>query len=435
MNIRNLVSLDSPLRVFYHFMRGFLAFHLYANPAKDMIVIWVTWTKGKTTTTNIIAKWLKDAWEKVFMFSTVNYMIWEDMYENNMKMTSPSPFVIQKLLKKAKEAWCKYAIIETSSHSIFYNRNYWIDYDVVAMTNISQDHLDLHKTMEAYMKIKLRLFENLVRYKRKPWVKKASVVNVDADYASEFLWVVDDAKFTYGLSWTAQYRALNIEYRKDSTEFDVKMPSNTFHVTTKLKWEFNIYNILCAVCVLASQKVPIESIVKTLSTTTWIPWRLEEVENDKWLKIFVDYAHTEESLKSVLETIKKMEWIWRIITIFWATWDRDTTKRPKMWRVVHDLSDIVILTDDDTYTENSIKIINDVAKWIPRKEGEDFWIIADREDAIRTAIVMWRKDDVLLVAWKWSETVQMTNAWPIPWNDVKVCQRILREIDDNELAI
>lgn len=433
MNVKKLIPLDSPIRVFYHYICWIIALFYYWNPAKDMIVIWVTGTKWKTTTTNIIAKGLKDAWENVFMFSTVNYMIWDELLENNFKMTSPSPFILQKFLKKAQDKWCKYAVIETSSHSMFYNRNYWIDFDVVVLTNVYQDHLDLHKNMDNYMRTKLKLFENLVRYKRKPWVKKVSVVNVDSPYFQEFVNIVDDNKYTYWLSKSAQILAQNITYGKEYTDFEIKMPSNVIKMKTKLKWEFNIYNILAAFCVLVSQKISIESITNTIFTTNWIPWRLEEVSNDKEIKIFVDYAHTEESLRSVLETVKKIEWIWRVITVFWATWDRDKTKRPKMWKVVDDLSDVIILTDDDTYTENSLSIINDVAKWIKRKEWEDFWIVPDREDAIRTALVMSEKNDLILIAWKWAETVQVTNKWPIVWSDVEITRKILKEIEDNEL--
>lgn len=434
MNIKKLIPLDSQIRILYHYLCWVLALLYYGNPAKDMIVIWVTWTKWKTTTTNIIAKWLKDAGENVFMFSTVNYMVWDELLENNFKMTSPSPFILQKFLKQAQERWCKYAVIETSSHSIFYNRNFWIDYDVVVMTNVYQDHLDLHKSMDNYMKTKLRLFENLVRYKRKNWVKKVSVVNVDSPYFQNFVNIIDDHKYTYWLSNSAQIKAQNIVYGKEYTEFEIKMPSNIVKMKTKLKWEFNIYNILAAFCVLVSQKISLEFITNTIYTTNWIPWRLEEVSNNKWIKIFVDYAHTEESLKNVLETVKKIEWIWRVFTVFGATWDRDKTKRPKMWKVVDDLSDVIILTDDDTYSENSLSIINDVAKWIKRKEWENFWIVPDREDAIRTALVMIEKDDVLLIAWKWAETVQVTNKWSIKWSDVEITKKILKEIEDNELA-
>ncbi len=148
------------------------------------------------------------------------------------------------------------------------------------------------------------------------------------------------------------------------------MPSNTVSMKTKLRGNFNVYNILAAVSVLVSQKVDIPTIVDAIESVEVIPGRLEEIENTRGLTVFVDYAHTEDSLKNVLETIKQMEGIGRIITVFGATGDRDTTKRPKMGRIADTLSDIVILTDDDTYTENSLKIIKEVSMGIKRKEGE-----------------------------------------------------------------
>ena len=165
--IRSLIALDSPIRIFYHYLRGVTAHTWYGDPARDMIVIGVTGTKGKTTVSNLIARGLELDGKKVFMFSTANYSINGEWFQNNMKMTSPSPFTLQRLLKQAQEAGCTHAVIETSSHSIFYNRNYGIDYDIAVLTNIAQDHLDLHHTMENYVATKLRLFTNLVTYRRK----------------------------------------------------------------------------------------------------------------------------------------------------------------------------------------------------------------------------------------------------------------------------
>ncbi len=156
--LRHLIALDSPIRVFYHFLRGFMAHHIYGNPSKDMIVIGVTGSKGKSTTTNIIAEGLEKAGKKVFMFSTVRYCIAGEWYDNDMKMTSADPFVLGRLLTEAKKRGCEYAIIEVSSHALFYNRVYGIDFDVAVFTNLSQDHLDLHHTMENYADTKLRLF-------------------------------------------------------------------------------------------------------------------------------------------------------------------------------------------------------------------------------------------------------------------------------------
>ena len=198
------------------------------------------------------------------MFSTVNYCINGDFFENKAKMTSPSPFDLQELLKKAKNAGCEYAVIETSSHSIFFSRNYGIDYDVVVLTNISQDHLDLHRTMENYVATKAKLFQNLMVYRRKGDVKKVSVVNMDSAYATPFLEATADQMYTYGLAPNAQIRAMNIEHDDAGMRFEVKIPSNTLSVETRLKGEFNVYNLLAAIAVLMSQKVPFDKISKTI---------------------------------------------------------------------------------------------------------------------------------------------------------------------------
>ncbi|EKD29957.1 MAG: hypothetical protein ACD_78C00200G0002 [uncultured bacterium (gcode 4)] len=434
--LRSLIALDSPLRIFYHYLRGLIAFHFYGNPARDMIIIGITGSKGKTTVTNLVARGLEHAGKKVFMFSTANYSINGQWSENTMKMTSPSPFVLQRLLKEAKEAGCEYAVIETSSHSIFYNRNYGIDYDVAVLTNISQDHLDLHRTMDNYAATKLLLFKNLVNFRRKPGVKKIAVVNIDSDYASMFLSeTTPDIMYTYGMSANAQIRSQNIYYFKEGTEFEIKMPSNIVSIKTKLRGNFNVSNILAAVSVLISQKIDIPTIVTAIKSVEIIPGRLEEIENNRGLMVFVDYAHTEDSLRNVLETVKQMEGIGRIITVFGATGDRDTNKRPKMGRIVDTLSDVIILTEDDNYTENSLKIIKEVSMGIKRKEGEGFWIVPSRMDAIRTALLIAEEGDVVLIAGKWAETSQITNTGAIDWDDRVMTRKILREIDENEIVM
>ncbi len=428
---RKLLPLDSPIRLIYHLARGFIAFHLSWNPAKNMTIIGVTWTKWKTTTTNLIAKWLTDNGEKVAMFSTVNMMIDGEYEDNNLKMTSPSPFVLWDFLRRAENAGCNYAVIETSSHALFYHRVFGLRYDVAVMTGISQDHLDLHHTMQNYVETKMLLFKNLYKYGMRKDVRKVGVVNIDSEYSSWFLSkdIVVDNMMTVGFSPSAQFRAENVMHTQKLTEFDVRMPSNHFHLSTHLQWDFNIWNILCAIAVFTSQKVSIKKIQEIVRDFQWVAGRLEEIPNLRDAKIFVDYAHTEESLRSVLDTLWKIEWIKRIITVFGATGDRDKTKRPKMGKVVDTLSDVVILTDDDTYTEDSFSIIRDVTEGISRREWEKFWIIPSREDAIRTALIMLEEWDILLVAGKWAETVQITQKWAIPYNDRKVIERILMEIE------
>lgn len=433
---RSLVSLNSPFRLGYHYLRWVIAYMISGNPAKNMIVIGVTWTKGKTTTSNLIARGLIASGKRVALFSTVNTIIGDLEEENTMKMTTPSPFDVWNFITKARDAKCEYLIMETSSHALYYHRVHGLRYDVAVLTNISQDHLDLHKTMENYVDTKLLLFKNLYKYGIRKDVRKVWVVNVDDAYASQFLSkdIVVDAMHTYGFSVNASIRAENVEANDLWISFDVRMPSKKFHIKSKLQWEFNVMNTLAAISTLVSQKVDIQTIISTMDSVWGIPGRLEEVPNRRWAKIFVDYAHTEESLKSVLETLRKIDGVKRIITLFGATGDRDKTKRPKMWRIVDILSDVVILTDDDTYTENSLSIIRDVSVGIKRKEGKSFWIIPDRDDAIRTALLMLRKWDVLLAAGKGAETVQVLQSGSRPWNDRRVIERILAEIESQVMV-
>lgn len=434
--LKKIIPLDGALRMSYHYMRALVAFWLSGNPAKDMIVIGITGTKGKTTTTNLIAKGLEAAGHKVAMFSTVNMSIDGKTVENNMKMTTPSPFFLWQFIRDAKAAGCRYLVLETSSHALFYHRVYGLRYDVAVLTNIAQDHLDLHKTMEHYVNTKLQLFKNLYKYGIHKGVKKVSVVNIDHEFASQFLSkdIVTDVQYTVGFSQGATIRAENIVRHQDATEFDIRIPSQTFRLSTRLFGDFNIANILSAVAVLMSQRVEVADIQRIVSEFSTVPGRLEEIPNLKNAKIFVDYAHTEDSLKNVLETVKKIDGVKRTILVFGATGDRDTSKRAKMGRVADALADVILVTDDDTYTEDSLSIIRMITQGIRRKEGKNFWIIPERADAIRTALIMLQPWDALIVAGKGAETVQVTQAWSIPWNDRRMIEDTLMKIDTQILV-
>lgn len=431
--LKKIIALDNPFRLTYHLLRAMLANFIYKFPSRWMIVIWITWTNWKTTTTNIIARWLRASWKKVFMFSTINYFIWDKEFRNDTKMTSPDPFLLQKLLKQARDRWCEIAVIETSSHAILMNRIWWIDYDIAVLTNITQDHLDLHKTMDNYVRTKLKLFKNLITSARKPWVKKTAIINIESNYKELFLNETYDVLTTYWLDYDSNLKPTNIENGLDYVSFDLKIPGETLKIKTRLRWKHNIYNILRAIWVFLSLWLKPREIEKSILDVEVVPWRLEEISNYEWFKIFIDYAHTPDALENVLNTLKEIKWINRIITVFWATWDRDKTKRPIMWRIVPKLSDYVILTQDDDYTEKTQDIVKDVLPWIEKKEWENFWIILDRESAIRTALLRAQKNDVVLIAWKWDEHIMITNYWPIPYNDKEVVLKILKEIDDNKI--
>jgi len=431
-NLKKLIKLDNPIRIFYHYLRAIIANIYYGNPSKDMVIIWVTGTNWKTTTTNIVAKWLKEAWHKIFMFSTINYIIADKEYVNNFKMTSPDPFILQKLLKEAKKAWCTHAVIETSSHALLFNRVWGLDYDIAILTNISQDHLDLHHTMKNYVNTKLLLFKSLISFKRKPWIKKTAIINNDTKYKDLFLDETYDNMFTYGIDIKSNIRAENIKNDINWTSFSVKIPWEILKIETKLRWSFNIDNILAAIWVFMSLSIKPRIIEKAIKWIDFIPWRMEEIENDLWFKIFVDYAHTPDALENLLNTVKDIEWKNNIIIVFWSTWDRDKTKRPIMWKIISTMADKIIVTQDDDYSEKTEDIIMDMLPWIKRKEWDNFWIITKRREAIRLWLLSAEKNDILLVVWKWDEHIMVTNDWPIVWNDKVVIKEILKELKNTK---
>ena len=427
-----MISLDNPARLTYHKLRAITANIINWFPSKNMIIVGVTGTNWKTTTCNIIARWRIKEGKKVFMFTTVNVIIWDQEFVNNTKMTSPDPFLLQKYLKMAKEKWCEIAIIETASHWIKMHRIWWIEYDICVLTNITQDHLDLHRTMRDYVKTKLTIFKKLIAYKRKPWIKKTAVLNMNSAYLDDFLDQTYDSLYKYWDAWNANVRAENLRIEGQTTKFDITTAWSVIKIETSLKGQFNVENILAAVCVFIAFWIDPKKIPEMIKDVTWVPGRMEKVENDIWADIYVDYAHTADALEKVLTSLKNYNYN-KIITVFWATWSRDKTKRPEMWRIVDRNSDVIILTQDDDYAEKTEKIIKDVLPGIKRKEWENFWIIPTRREAIEAWIFALKKWDCLLVAWKWDEHTMITNSWAVPWHDKTVILEILKGIKDNQI--
>ena len=432
--LKKLIALDNPVRLAYHGIRAILANVIYGFPSKDMTIIGVTGTNGKTTTCNIIAQTLRASWKKVFMFTTVNIMLGDEIYTNETKMTSPDAFELQSWLKRAKSEGCEVAVIETASHGIKMHRIWGIDYDTCVLTNITQDHLDLHRTMDDYVQTKLKIFKKLMYYKRKPWVKKSWVINAESEYAELFLSETYDSLYTYGFSPESNVRAENLKNTKKSMSFDIIIPGQRVKIETQLRGNFNVYNILAAAWVAMSLWVETWTIIDAIKQVSWVPGRMEEVRSPDGFSVFIDYAHTPDALENVLETLSDIKWKWRVITVFWATWDRDRTKRPEMWEVVSRHSDVVILTQDDDYSENPLEIIKDILPWIDRKQWEGFWIIPTRFEAVQTALLMAQKDDIILLAGKWDEHILMTNDGPVEWHERTIVESILKDIDDNELV-
>lgn len=424
--LRHIIALDSPLRVFYHKIRAIIAALVYAFPAKDMIVVAVTGTDGKTTTCNMIHAILSEAGHKVGLISTVSMAIGDEKWMNATKMTSMDPFLMNKYLSHMKKAGCDYVVLETSTHAIFYNRIWGVDIDVAVLTHIASDHLDLHRTLENYKNTKKRLFEMLYRTGRKTTVPKVAVLNRDDMYFEEFDEVRADKKFVYGIGHKAQIYGRGIKTSPFSTEFTVNIANQEAKITLPVPGDFNAYNALAAIAVGLSQNASLEECKSALEKFPAVPGRMENIREGQPFTVIVDYAHTVDALEKVLSTVRPVV-KGKLFIAFGATGDRDKTKRPVMGQIADKYADFIILTDDDPYTENRMQIIDEVTKGIKRKQTENFWIIPEREEAIKTAIFLAEKDDMVLITGKGAEQVLVTNQGKIPWDDREIVRKWLRK--------
>jgi len=422
--LRNLFPDQSPLRLFYHKIKAVIAAIVNGFPSSHIAVIGVTGTKGKTTTVNLIAKILEEAGYKVGIASTTNFQVGNRKWVNKSKMTTLSPFFLQKLLRQMVASRCQYAVIEVSSHALSQNRVWGINFDTAVLTNIGEDHLEYHGGFQEYIRTKGLLFSRLNRATRKPQISKVSVLNSDDENFAYFDQFLADKKYSYGLKGGTCY-ATDLKLKTDGVDFVFHVPNNQSNLSISLPGQFNVYNAVAAATASLANGIKLEIIKTALEKAHTIPGRFEQIRAGQSFSVIVDYAHTEQSLKQVLELYKGST-EGKLYVVFGATGGgRDMEKRSKMGAVADQLADVVILTDDDPYSEDSIKIIEEISKGIKRKEGQYFWKIPTRYEAIRFALLIAQPKDTVVIAGKGAETVQMNAGRKIEWDDRKVVREIL----------
>ncbi len=422
--LKKAIPDQHPLRLFYHQFMAMIAAFWYGFPSRRLQVIGVTGTKGKTTTVNLIAGVLTEAGYRVGLASTTNFQVANRKWINESNMTTLSPFFLQRLLKEMVGAGCQCAVLEVSSHSIVQHRVWGINFDTAVLTNIGEDHLDYHGGFKEYLRAKGLLFAKINQSARKPQIKKNIVLNQDDENFSYFDQFIADRRYTYGFKGGNCY-VTDVEYHSKGVKFHLKVPNGHAVVDMKLPGAFNVYNALAAACVGLANGINVKTIKAALESASTISGRFEPVEVGQKFTVIVDYAHTVESLKSLLDLYKHQA-KGRLITVFGATGGgRDQGKRPKMGEVGDKLSDILVLTDDDPYEENSIKIIEDIAKGVKREEGKNFWKIPDRYEAIRYAISIAENDDIVVIAGKGGQVVQCIGKEKIEFDDRNLVREIL----------
>ena len=377
--------------------------YFYDYPARKMRVIGITGTNGKTTTTYLLREIFICAGLKVGLIGTIQNLIGDEKFP--VRNTTPNVIDLQKFLVEMVNKNVQVVVMEVSSHALAENRVAGIEFDAAIFTNLTQDHLDFHGTMENYLRAKAKLFDMVSRHGRKQ--NKNAIINADDAASAEILKHCLCNKITYGIKNISE-----LEIKADGTKFKVRDMELNLHITGL----FNVYNVLAAIGAATAENIPPEIIKRALENFRSVPGRFERIFADAPFQVIVDYAHTPDGVKNVLQTAAQI-CTGKIITMFGCGGDRDNSKRPIMGKIAAELSDVVIATSDNPRTEDPEKILDEVEAGIGDKNHER---IADRRAAIFRAIELAAAGDIVLILGKGHEDYQILNTGKIHFDDREV---------------
>lgn len=400
----------------YHLPLAIFANLAFGFPSRHLSVIGVTGTNGKTTTTKLIAAMLTESGKQTAYASTIEYGIGEKHWTNVSKFTTSSAWQLQKFLSEAKRAGCTHVVLETSSHSLDQFRTWGILYAVAVITNVTREHLDYHQTIGEYRAAKKKLFAGV----------KTAIVNADMERPEEFFIEAPGETLTYSTKHSdASVFASEIELDLTGTRFLAFGLS--FRIS--LPGLFNVENALAALATGKALGLDAETMRRALARVSGIPGRMESVPNDRRLDILIDYAVTPDSFEKLYQAVKPMQIPGtRIIHVFGACGERDRGKRPVMGKIASDNADIIILTNEDPYHENPERIIDEIEAGVTKKNGETYFRIFDRREAITKALALAEEGDIVLVTGKGAEETMALGDRRVPWKERMVIEEILREM-------
>lgn len=394
MNIKSLIIKFVPsfLLDWYYLSLPFLGAVLYGFPAKRLKVIGVTGTNGKTTVVYMVEKILEEAGYKAASLSSIKFKIGSKEWPNTLKMTMPGRFMIQKFLRQAVNAGCKYAVLEVTSEGIKQHRHRFINFDTVVFTNLSAEHIERHGNFQKYKEAKGKLFMAC---------KNIHVINGDDENAEYFMQFPAKKKISFKVGGMIGSRTAIID--GSSTAIILKLPG-----------EFNLYNAASAIAVGLAYGIDLEICKRAVEKIESIPGRMEVVVKEPF-KVIVDYAHTPDALKKVYETLRTPG-VRMICVLGAAGGGRDQWKRRELGKIAVQYCDEVIITNEDPYDEPPEKILDDIAKGAPNAQK-----ILDRREAIKKALSLAKTGDTVIITGKGSEPwMCLAKGKKIPWDDRKL---------------
>lgn len=396
-----------------------LAVEVHGDPSRRMQVVGITGTNGKTTTAYLMASIFEAAGVRCGLLGTVAYRIGSDVREATR--TTPEAPDVQALLAEMVDSGCDACVMEVSSHALALRRVDGITFAAAVFTNLTRDHLDFHADMEDYFQAKRRLFELLPR-------DQPAVINADDPRAASLI-ETSGPSITYGINRPADVSLAPLSYSLQGLAFDARTPRGTIALRSTLVGRPNVYNILAAVATAVALDIPTEAIERGIASLVAVPGRFQVVSTPADdVTVVVDYAHTDDALRNLLETARPLA-AGRIITVFGCGGDRDRTKRPLMGVVAGRLSDVILITSDNPRSEDPARIIEEIQRGITpdtKKVGtQRVLAIVDRREAIEEAVRSAAPGDLVLVAGKGHEKYQVIGTQTLPFDDVEVAQTAL----------
>lgn len=388
----------------------------FQHPSKSLTMVGVTGTNGKTTTTHIIKELLEASHKKTGLIGTIEYNIGDERIPATH--TTPESLELQGLLKRMVDANCTAAVMEVSSHALHQHRVAGIEYDVAIFTNLTQDHLDYHGSMDDYFKAKKILFDSLTS-------DACAIVNVDDEWGRKLLAGVSSKSISFGISERADVQATDIALSTSGTKFTILHEGKETHIETPLLGRFNVSNILAAFSAGIVLGIDKQLMQTTLRTISPVRGRFERIVSPQGWTAVIDYAHTPDALEKALSALRDVLGTnGNIITVFGCGGNRDRTKRPTMARIATEYSDMTIVTSDNPRHENPEAIIDEAMSGV--KAGAVVYREADRKQAIYLALEMAKQHDVVLIAGKGHEEYQIIGDEKIPFSDRRIVEEYLR---------
>ena len=400
--------------------------YFFDYPANRMRMVGVTGTNGKTTTTHMIRHILKAQGHKVGVIGTVHIMIGDTSYP--IHNTTPDVVDLQHILHQMVQENVEYCVMEVSSHALALGRVSGVEFDTAVFTNLTQDHLDFHKTFENYLAAKCKLFEQ-VSAPNQVKDNKGAVINIDDSYGHRVMEKTTAPTITYSTLGKGTLNASDVHMSTKNSQYTVNYKGESYPVSMNTTGLFNVYNTLAAIGACLQEGISMEAIDMALKTFSSVPGRFELIEEGQDFAVVVDYAHTPDGLQNILETAKAIKEN-RIIIVFGCGGDRDATKRPIMGRIAAEYGDKIYVTSDNPRTEDPVQIVKDVEVGVKEalRDGTSYEVIVDRREAINHAIHDAKAGDIVIIAGKGHENYQILKNETIHFDDREEARKALKEI-------